>query len=92
MRDFDTEYETLLTDRVRVRFGVDLDRGNVERFLVQLEYRKADRWTEIVRSDHNPTAEYGHDAEREGVYMDLYRDGKKIEVRQIGRRCRQTPR
>lgn len=84
MREFDKEYEALLTDRVRVRFGADVDRGTVERFLVQLEYRMADGWTQIVRSDHNPTAEYGHDATEEGVHMDLYRDGEKIEVYQIG--------
>lgn len=84
MREFDTEYETLLTDHVRVRFGADIDRGTVTRFLVQLEYQRASGWTQIVRSDHNPTAEYGHDAEREGVHMDLYRNDKKVEVRQIG--------
>ena len=37
VREFDKEYETLLTDRVRVRFGTDVDRGNVKRFLVRLE-------------------------------------------------------
>lgn len=84
MREFDTEYETHLTDRVRVRFGADIERGNVERFLVQLEYRLVSGWTTIVRSDHNPTTEYGHDATEEGAHMDLYRDGKKVEVRQIG--------
>ena len=44
----------------------------------------ADGWTEIARSDHNPSAEYGHDTAEEGVHVDLYRDGRKIEARQIG--------
>ena len=84
MRDFDKKYETSLTDRVRVRFGADIERGSVDRFLIQLEYRMTDGWTPMVRSDHNPTAEYGHDATEEGVHMDLYRDDEKVEVRRIG--------
>jgi hypothetical protein len=84
VRGFDKEYETQLTDRVRTRFGADVDRGSVERFLIQLECRMADGWTQIARSDHNPSAEYGHDATEEGVHVDLYRDGEKVDVRQIG--------
>ena len=84
MRGFDHSYERLLTDRVRVRFGYDSEHGNITRFLIQLEYRMADGWTPIVRSDHNPPAVYGHDVESEGVHMDLYRDGEKVEEREIG--------
>lgn len=84
MRDFDKGYVTPLTDRARVRFGADIERGDVTRFIVQLEYRMADGWTHIIRSDHNPEAADGHDVEQEGVHVDLYRDGEKVEQRQIG--------
>lgn len=84
MRDFDKDYTTRLSDRARVRFGADIERGDVERFLVQLEYCLPDEWTPIVRSDHNLPAVYGHDVEQEGVHMDLYCDGEQVDTRQIG--------
>jgi hypothetical protein len=84
VREFDKAYKAPLSDRARVRFGADIERGDVERFLVQLEYRMADGWTPIVRSDHNSAAVDGHDVESEGVHMNLYRDGEKYDVRQIG--------
>lgn len=84
MIDFDTGYDTLLSQNVRVRFGYDANRGDVTRFLIQLEYRMPDGWTPIVRSDHNPDAPDGHDVQQEGVHMDLYRDGQKDHVRKIG--------
>lgn len=84
MRGFDTSYTATLSERAQVRFGVDVERGDVTRFLVQLEYRMPDGWTPIVRSDHNPPAFDGHDVTTEGVHMDRYRDGEKYDVRQIG--------
>jgi hypothetical protein len=83
VREFDKAYTTPLSNRVRLRFGCDIERGTVTRFLVQLEYHMADGWTPIVRSDHNPPAVDGHDVEREGVHMDLYCDGEQVETRQI---------
>lgn len=84
VRQFDNSYETPLTHRVRARFGCDGDRTEITRFLIQLEYRMTDGWTTIVRSDHNPTAVDGHDVESEGPHIDLYRNGKKVRVQQIG--------
>ena len=50
----------------------------VTRFVVQLEYRLNERWVEVVRFDHDPEGEQGHDLTVEGVHMDVYRDGEKI--------------
>ena len=85
MDEFDKEYKATLSHRVRARAGFDLDRTREEitRFLVQLEYDMADGWTPIVRSDHNPPGTYGHDVESQGVHIDLYRDGEKVEERTI---------
>ena len=47
------------------------------RFVVQLEYRFNNDWREIVRFDHDPTGDHAHDVTKDGVHMDVYRDGKK---------------
>ncbi|MDL0124189.1 MULTISPECIES: hypothetical protein [Halobacterium] len=48
------------------------DRGDVTRFLVQLEYRLDDTWTEVVRYDHDPKSEFGHNVTEEGLHIDIY--------------------
>lgn len=86
MRNFDDTYKAPLSHRVRARAGFDLDRNREEitRFLVQLEYDMPDGWTPIVRSDHNPAGTYGHDAETEGVHIDLYCSGEQVRTKVIG--------
>lgn len=76
-REYDREYTTTVSATVRRRLGYSHDRGTVTRFVVQLEYRHEDEWHEVARYDHAPESEQGHDVETEGLYIDVYRDGKK---------------
>jgi hypothetical protein len=69
----------------RVRIGYSRDRDEITAFVVQLEFQLTDdgaageagEWVEVVRSDHDSTAEGGHDVTREGLHLDVYRDGEK---------------
>lgn len=74
-RDYDREYTDDLSDVTRVRLGYSHNRGEVTRFVVQLEYRVDDNWHEVVRYDHDPASEFGHDVADEGLHIDVYRDG-----------------
>lgn len=82
-RDYDREFTTLLEFRVRRRIGYSYDHRIVTRFVVQLEYRLNDGWAEVVRFDHDPEGEQGHDVTVEGVHMDVYRNGEKIQSPEI---------
>lgn len=53
------------------------------RFVVQLEYRRNDSWTPVVRYDHNPASEHGHDVTEEGLHIDVYRDGEKYRTEYV---------
>lgn len=70
----------------RIRTIVDAHRGDVTRFVVQLEYNvqpgflESDDWRQVARFDHDPAAEMGHDVREEGLHMDVYRDGEKVDV------------
>lgn len=79
-RDYDREYTTPVRADVRIRLGYDHDRGEVTRFVVQLEYRLEGAWAEVVRYDHDPASEHGHDVEEEGLHVDVYRDGTKYRT------------
>lgn len=77
----DTEYEEWLEyPHARLRFELDTDQGKVRQFVVQLEYCLDDEWEPVVRFDHDPQAEQGHDIREEGVHLDVYRDGEKYRV------------
>lgn len=65
----------------RTRIMIDTTTGDMRRFLVQLEYRSEGKWGPVVRFDHNPEGTYGHDITEEGLYMDIYRDGEKVRVK-----------
>lgn len=82
-REYDREFSTPLDYRVRRRIGYSHDRGEVTRFVVQLEYRTNDGWAEIVRFDHDPGSDHGHDVAQEGVHMDVYRDNVKIRAEEV---------
>jgi hypothetical protein len=78
-REYDREYTAALTSRTRVRIGYSHDHGDVTRFVVQLEYRlDVDEWREVVRYDHDPASDHGHDVTDEGLHIDIYRDGRKF--------------
>lgn len=82
-REYDRAFTTTLGYRVRRRVGFDTERGDVTRFVVQLEYRIGNDWIEVVRFDHDPVAEHGHDVTEEGVHMDVYRHGKRVRSEEI---------
>lgn len=37
-------------------------------------------WLEVVRSDHDPASDGGHDITEDGLHMDVFRDGQKYRV------------
>jgi hypothetical protein len=79
-RGYDHEVATAVRPNVRRRFGYAHDRGEVTRFVVQLEYRLGGAWTPIVRYDHDGATDHGgHDVTEEGLHIDIYRDGETVE-------------
>ena len=50
----------------------------VTEFVVQLECWVEDHWEEVARFDHDPET---HDIRKEGLHMDIYREGEKYEVK-----------
>lgn len=88
-REYDRSIEKPFSSGVQIRLGIDFaaDRAgegpSITRFAVQLEYRLGDGWKEVVRSDHDPASEHGHDVTHDGVHLDVYRDGEKARVERI---------
>lgn len=81
--EYDREYTRNRTGRARVRLGLNTNRGEVTQFVLQLEYRFEDEWAEVVRFDHDITGSAAHDVSKDGVHMDVYRDGKKYRREEI---------
>lgn len=71
--------------RARIRRHIVTESGSVRRFVVQLEYdieygndvRRDPSWAVVARFDHDATSTGGHDVGREGLHMDVYRDGER---------------
>ena len=82
-RDYNREYTKRLSPIARIRLGYSHDRGDVTRFVVQLEYHCADEWCEVVRYDHDPVSEFGHDVTDEGLHIDIYRDGEQYRTEYV---------
>lgn len=82
-REYNREYTKALSHQARVRMGYSTERGDVLRFVVQLEYNRDGDWLEVVRFDHDAAGEQGHDVAEEGVHMDVYRDDKKYRTEEI---------
>lgn len=61
----------------RLRIVIDTENGTPKRFVVQFEYHLEGAWETVIRFDHNPAGEPGHDITEEGLHMDIYRDGAK---------------
>lgn len=61
----------------RLRFHLVTNHGNVEEFIIQIEYNlgnnpnELDKWVPLARFDHNPYSKRGHDIQKEGLHMDL---------------------
>ena len=75
-REYDREYRAWEGMNIRRRIGYSHDRGEVTRFVVQLEYLYGDEWTPVVRYDHDAASVHGHDVTDEGLHIDVYRDGE----------------
>lgn len=83
-REYDREFTDAVSGRVRRRLGYDHTGGEVTRFVVQLEYELGvGEWTPVVRFDHDPASEHGHDVTTEGVHMDVYQQGEKIRSGEV---------
>ena len=82
-REYDHIYEDVVDDRVRRRTGYSRNQQTITRFVAQLEYKLDDEWQPIVRFDHDPAGDHGHDVTTEGVHMDVYRDGQKERVEEV---------
>ena len=76
-REYDRECTDRISETTRIRTGYTHDRGTGTRFVYQLEYRVDDEWQTVVRYDHDPASEHGHDVSEEGLHIDAYRDGEQ---------------
>lgn len=84
MTDYDvTPPPERLADRVQLRTAFTTKKGDVIRFMVQLEYWLNGEWNPVVRYDHDQDASGGHDISDEGLHMDVYRNNKKVDVKDI---------
>jgi len=81
-RDYDREHTARIDADVRQRLGYSHDKGEVTRFVVQLEYR-LDEWEVVVRYDHDPESTHGHDVTEEGLHIDMYRDSEKYRTEYV---------
>lgn len=87
-RDYDREFTARANHRARRRLGIDVEHGTVTRFVVQLEYlveAPDEAWATVVRYDHDAggSDEAAHDVTEEGLHIDVYRDGEKIESHEL---------
>jgi hypothetical protein len=83
-----TEYEVTpppdrLGDRVQIRTAFTTERGEVIRFMTQLEYWLDGEWKTVVRYDHDKETDGGHDVSEDGLHVDVYRAGEKVEARTV---------
>lgn len=84
-REYDREFTAVVNPHARRRLGFDTDHGDVVRFVVQLEYHHDGEWQPVVRYDHDGTgeSEFAHDVTKEGLHIDIYRDGEKEAVEYV---------
>ena len=64
----------------RIRLGIDSEKGDLKRFLAQLEHDFGEGYETIARSDHNPPVSDGHDVTEEGTHIDFVREGEKVDT------------
>lgn len=84
-RDYDREWTVPVGNTAWRRVGITSDRGNVVRFVVQLEYEVEGERLPVVRYDHDAEGsdEATHDVSEEGLHMDIYREGDKYRTKSI---------
>jgi len=72
-----------IADRVQIRTAFTTEHGEVVRFVVQLEYWLNGEWKPVVRYDHDQEAPGSHDVSEEGLHTDIYRDGEKVDAKDV---------
>jgi len=85
-RDYDQEYTDDLSPVTRIRLGYSHERGDVTRFVLQLEYRLDESdWRVVVRYDHDSegSEEAVHDVTEDGLHMDVYQDGNRLRTEYV---------
>lgn len=87
-REYDKEFTTPVDASVRRRLGINVTRGKVTRFIVQLEYcldPRYDNWITVVRYDHDAkeSTEATHDVTEDGLHIDIYRDGENYDSHEL---------
>jgi len=66
--------------RGEIQYGVTTEGGGVTAFVVQLRCWIGTGTELVAQFDHTPEEGSGQDVEREGVHMDVFRDGEKVDV------------
>lgn len=81
-REYDREFTKPVAPDARIRIGYTRSGADITRFVVQLEYRLEDEWVAVVRLDHDAEGaeDMVHDVTEEGLHLDVYRDGEKIDT------------
>jgi len=87
-REYDREFTARISRRSRRRIGINTNRGQVTRFVLQLEYLldpDTSEWVEVVRYDHDESGsdEATHDVTEDGLHIDVYRDGEKSDSHEL---------
>lgn len=82
-RTYDRTYATSVTRRARKRLGYDRSGDEITRFVVQLEYSLDGEWQPVVRYDHDAESAHGHDVSREGIHVDVYREGETYRTEYV---------
>lgn len=81
----DREYTIPVDGRARIHTMLGITQGDVDWFVVQLEYNRSpspltdDDWDQVARGDHHPEKEWGHDIREEGLHIDVYEHGEQAE-------------
>jgi hypothetical protein len=77
-RKYDREFQRSPLGAIQTCVGYIHNRGEVTRFVIQLEYHHNGEWHEVVRYDHDAVGsdEATHDVTEEGIHMDIYRNGE----------------
>jgi hypothetical protein len=66
-----------------IQYGVTTDGGDVTAFVVQLRCWVGIGTELVAQFDHTPEEGSGHDVEREGIHMDVFRDGEKVDTSEV---------
>ena len=86
--EYETEYIAPEGESVRRRVGFNSKKGEIVRFVFQLEYLfdpDPREYRVVVRSDHDHrgAAIGAHNVAEDGIHIDRYSQGEKVQTRHI---------